>query len=134
MLRKIAKGDFVGSVKTITDILYYNSRSEKFKSELHSLIEYFSSIRGSHYCRYSPDIKESDTYPKEWFGEGVEVPFEDTTIVLPKHYDKYLATEFGDYMTLPPVDQRVSNHGHYFLNFDKHYTLEEVKKILAEKE
>ena len=134
LLKKIVKGDFVGSVKTITDIFYYNPRSEKFKYELHSLIEYFSSIRGAHYCRYSPDINESDTYPKEWFDEGVELPFEDTTIILPKHYDKYLTTEFGDYMTPPPVDQRVSNHGHYFLDFDKHYTLEEVKKILAEKE
>lgn len=134
LLKKMFKGDLIGSLKTVTDIFYYNPRSEKFKSELHSLIEYFSKIRGTLYCRYSPDIEESDTYPKEWFGEGVEVPFEDTTIVMPKQYDKYLTTEYGDYMTLPPIDQRVSNHGHFFLDFDKHYTLNDVKRILAEKE
>ena len=60
--------------------------------------------------------------------------FENIEVCIPNHYDAYLTRVYGDYMTPPPVDQRVSNHGYYFLDFDKHYTLEEVKKILAEKE
>ena len=64
----------------------------------------FLLYTGVYYCRYSPDVNESDTYLKEWFDKGVEIPFEDTTIILPKHYDKYLTMEFGDYMTFHPVD------------------------------
>lgn len=49
----------------------------------------------------------------EWFREYVDVPFEDTEIVLPVDYDSVLTTEYGDYMTAPAADAR-KTHGGYF--------------------
>lgn len=37
--------------------------------------------------------------------------FESDSFIIPEGYDDVLRIIFGDYMQLPPVEQRVSNHG-----------------------
>lgn len=54
--------------------------------------------------------KFKEMFPKEWFGEGVELPFEDTTITCPVDYDKVLTQMYGDYMKLPPEEDRALHH------------------------
>lgn len=49
---------------------------------------------------------------KTWFDETVRLPFEDTTIPVPAGYDALLREVYGDYMQLPPEDQRVPYHGY----------------------
>lgn len=55
-------------------------------------------------------IRTKDSFPT------IEVPFEDITVSLVKNYDAFLRPEYGDYMQLPPEDQR---HNHYaaFIDF-----------------
>lgn len=48
--------------------------------------------------------------PKYVFGDGRRVPFEDGTIVVPERVDEYLMRQYGDYMKLPPVEQRIPEH------------------------
>lgn len=38
--------------------------------------------------------------------EAMWVPFEDITLPIPKGYDMYLKTLYGDYMTIPPEEKR----------------------------
>lgn len=38
-------------------------------------------------------------WPKEWFDDVIEVPFEDTTISCPKHFDEILTKTYGDWRT-----------------------------------
>ena len=38
-------------------------------------------------------------WPKEWFEETIEIPFEDTTIPCPKEYDAILTKTYGDWRT-----------------------------------
>jgi len=40
----------------------------------------------------------------------VKLPFEDTEFYAPQGYIEYLENTFGDYMTPPPEDRRVSHH------------------------
>ena len=44
----------------------------------------------------------------EWadFDKLIEVPFEDTVIMIPAAYDKILTSIYGDYMTPPPPEKR----------------------------
>jgi lipopolysaccharide cholinephosphotransferase len=58
----------------------------------------------------------------EDFADSVEVPFEDTTISVPKGYDRYLRMDFGDYMTLPPEAKQVPHHKIDIYDLDKPYT------------
>lgn len=47
---------------------------------------------------------------KDIYGKPVYVDFEDTKLPVPEHWHEYLTVMFGDYMKLPPVEQRVSHH------------------------
>jgi lipopolysaccharide cholinephosphotransferase len=46
------------------------------------------------------------------------VPFEDGTFYIPKEYDTILSKLYGDYMTFPPPDKRVSKHELIALDFN----------------
>lgn len=52
----------------------------------------------------------SDFYRREWFDETVWADFENVKVPLPQGVDGVLTEQFGDYMTLPPEDQRVFTH------------------------
>ena len=47
--------------------------------------------------------------PFELWAEGTDIEFEGKTVRAPKEYKKLLTHMFGDYMQLPPVEERV-NH------------------------
>lgn len=54
-------------------------------------------------------VREKEMYPLK------KVPFEDMEVCLVREYDRFLRPEYGDYMQLPPEDQR---HNHYALYID----------------
>lgn len=49
-------------------------------------------------------------FPKEWFGEGVEVELNGLKVIAPKNYDEFLKMHYWDYMKLPPEDKRKPSH------------------------
>jgi lipopolysaccharide cholinephosphotransferase len=67
-------------------------------------------------------------FKREWFEDTITLPFEDTEIIVPRDYDSYLTCLYGDYMTPPPVEQQVSEHQHFYLNFNERLSLEEIKQ------
>ena len=68
-------------------------------------------------------------FQTKWFTDVIEVPFEDTTIIIPRNYDSYLSLLYGDYMTPPPIEKRISEHSHYFIDLTRKYTLEEIREM-----
>lgn len=62
---------------------------------------------------------EKISFPNLYFEELIDVPFEDTNIKVPKKYDDYLRTYFGDYMKLPPEKQRNSGHSAIVCDMNK---------------
>lgn len=61
----------------------------------------------------------SKVLEKSWFDDLIEVEFEGLKVKCFKEYDKCLTLQYGDYMQLPPEEQRISNHSHYILELDK---------------
>lgn len=60
-------------------------------------------------------VIDSRVYNKRIFDGIVEVPFEGYIFYAPIGYDEFLKTSYGDYMNLPPEDQRHPYHGgHYY--------------------
>lgn len=49
-------------------------------------------------------------YAAEWLSDVVLLPFEHLFLCAPREYKKVLTTGFGDYMQLPPVEQRKYKH------------------------
>lgn len=69
---------------------------------------YYNNFRSTDAPRQY--ISETELFPL------CEMKFEGLTVTMPKEYDKYLRRIFGDYMQLPPKEQRV-NHCPYLLDF-----------------
>ena len=82
---------------------------------------------------YTGSYGYKEVFPKEWLGDGKMFPFEDTEVPLPQEYDKYLRHFFGDYMQLPPVEQRVEKHHRAYVNLDCRDSREKVFKVLGVK-
>ncbi len=57
--------------------------------------------------------KDRDIHPKDAFASAVDVEFEGKTFSAPCGYDRVLRQLYGDYMKLPPVEQRVSHGGEH---------------------
>ena len=51
-------------------------------------------------------------FRKEVFNKLVYYPFEDRQFLGFDNYDEYLRNGFGDYMTLPPVEKRITHHSY----------------------
>ena len=52
-------------------------------------------------------------YKKKWFEEGIVVPFENKYVKCPKCYDEILRCGYGDYMILPPLEERLAYHQYH---------------------
>ena len=68
-----------------------------------------TATKNLYYSNYQPDYLQ-DTVRREWSLETVELPFEDGRFPAPKGYDEVLRVIYGDYMQLPPEEQRVPSH------------------------
>lgn len=57
-------------------------------------------------------------YARAWFGEGVPHVFEDTAFKIPADAHSVLEKRYGDYMALPPENERVPHHDYVRISFD----------------
>lgn len=61
-------------------------------------------------------------FPKSDFKDYVLLPFEDTQMRCPVGYDNFLTVLFGDYMKLPPEEERVPCHETDIIDLERPYT------------
>lgn len=64
--------------------------------------------------KYMFELSMNSTYKKgfkrESFGKTIDIEFEGKYYKAMSGYDEYLTASFGDYMQLPPVEDRVTHH------------------------
>jgi lipopolysaccharide cholinephosphotransferase len=91
-------------------------REKSIIQQLNILIDRLAAMYAKDECRYIGPMHHYAVYddckfPKEWFGEPVWLPFENTQIPVPTNYLEVVKAEYGeDYMT--PV--RVETHDYPF--------------------
>lgn len=60
---------------------------------------------------YCGDVPfERSSYPTEWFKEYIDISFEQFRFKIICGYKELLTLQYGDYMTLPPMEQRKPHH------------------------
>ena len=62
-----------------------------------------------YYSNYQPDFLH-DTVKREWSEKTTELVFEGHMLMAPAGYDFVLKEIYGDYMKLPPEEERVPSH------------------------
>ncbi len=67
------------------------------------------------------DLKRG-TFPRSCFTELTEISFYGHPVFIPKDYDRVLKVIYGDYMSLPPVEERGKWHSTSVFDTDKPYT------------
>ncbi len=60
-------------------------------------------------------------YPKAAFEKAVRIPFEGFMTPVPAGYDTYLRMAFGNYMELPPEEERCPKHETVFIDTHSSY-------------
>jgi lipopolysaccharide cholinephosphotransferase len=106
------------------------NREKSIIQQLNILIDRLSALYTKDECRYIGPMHHYAVYgdckmPKEWFGEPVWLPFENTQIPVPTNYLEVVKAEYGEnYMT--PV--RVETHDYPFYKKQQKYLEEAMKK------
>lgn len=84
---------------------YWMERHEKFcLQKAYDDCEYVGAL-GAGTKKPSRNV-----WKKDCFGGGTNVVFCGELFRAPENWDEVLRSEYGDYMMLPPVEQRQSNH------------------------
>ncbi len=60
-----------------------------------------------------------DHYPADILDQTLLMPFEDTQVRVPRDYHTFMIPQYPDYMTIPPVEKRVTHTATKFFWKDK---------------
>ena len=92
------------AVSKIIGTKYFMNKLNKFKD----IYDYADSKYIS--CVTWGSSIEKGIYSKEQFGNGIDVVFEGETFRAPLKYDTVLHQLYGDYMKMPPENERIQQH------------------------
>ena len=81
-----------------------------------------SVTAGSRITNHCGAWGDKEIIPAQWYGEGCELEFEGLKVRAPKDWHKWLTQVYGDYMQLPPPEQRVGHHYCDVIDLEKPYT------------
>jgi len=88
-----------------------SQRSDYFLKKCESCMQKYNK-RNFKRVGYAETTVAGVIYPKTLFAQICNYQFENTELPCPKDFDTYLKIEYGNYMQLPPEDQRhVHNNG-----------------------
>lgn len=77
--------------------------------------------KGDCFANYSGAWGIKEIINKEWYGDGKKWSFEGINVIIPSEYDNWLTQVYGDYMRLPPIEERVSHHFTEIIDLKRSY-------------
>ena len=119
----------IGKMLTLSSMKQFWPSESALKSGVKYALYLFAKCKGMRYWRDKQEatlkraalvsgtpceycVCDYVVIPNKWFTETVKVEFEGYLFSAPKDADSFLRYYYGDYMTLPPVEKRVSVHDH----------------------
>lgn len=126
--KALIKKDWILSAHIILCWGHYRWHKKAYYKAFVNLENEIKQMKGDRYifyfCSYSVD---RELFKKEWFEDYSISTYEDFQIHLPKDPHAYLTQLYGDYMKLPPVEQRRSYHEHYYLNLERRLEKQDIQ-------
>lgn len=112
----LAKTDYLPTEKSIIKYICYKFLKyavpislEKTKNIMEKIVRYdcpseFVVAYSGSYGYWREKVK------REWLIETIDFDFEGYRLPIPRFYNEYLTSIYGDYMTLPPKEKRNNRH------------------------
>jgi len=109
-----------------------NSRNRNIfhRQVLELLDELNSTQEGSLYFSSTDVYLECPIFEKVWFDNPIDQPFENITIKIPGDFDSYLRSLYGDYIELPPEEERITHHSRHFVCLNKGLSVRQARRIM----
>lgn len=97
-------------IRYVSVIIFYFTKTNKYVSQIDELAKSrkVDDYELVDYLIYKDMHKP--VWKREWLEQTITGVFEGKEFMIPKNYHEILTSDYGDYMQLPPVDQRVSHH------------------------
>ncbi|WP_010677042.1 LicD family protein [Bacillus timonensis] len=111
--------------KNIKKIIYYpkhmylrsKATPEEMKRKLLKMMQTYSFNNSTHAGFILSTYGKKEILPKDVFTGQIDIEFEGEKFRAFKGYESYLIAIYGNYMKLPPIEKRVSQH--YFTAYWK---------------
>lgn len=84
--------------------------TKKAKARVERAMQRYPVATSRRIFSFWSEEKFAGLMPKEWFAEETTLPFGDIQIPVPAAYDQVLRHFYGDYMQLPPEEDRDIQH------------------------
>lgn len=92
---------------------FKRKKLKQINAQLRNAAKEFSFGETSHWTDFCCcNVKDNNYHLVEDFSTVSPVPFEDSFFNVLTGYDSVLRRRYGDYMKLPPPEQRITRHGH----------------------
>jgi len=82
----------------------------KIIKRMDDILKSYDNRGYSRYINFYGEYKFKEVVPVDFLGKDTFLDFEGIPMRVPEHYDIYLKACYGDYMKLPPVEDRVCKH------------------------
>lgn len=117
--------------RNIITVLYYKPKHDIYLQSYNDCVKKIRQCKqGDYVVAFDGLYGLKEIYKKEWISDTLRVPFENIMIDIPIGYDSILTQVYGDYMSLPPENKRISHHEHYFVDLNRRWSIEEIKENL----
>lgn len=113
--------DKTHGLRKIRKFLISKMNLNQMHNRLHDLLVEVPFESADYVDNYLGAYHGKEITPKSYFAEPVLYQFEDTQLYGPTDMDGYLKTLYGDYMQLPPEENRVFKHNYYYLDYSQPY-------------
>lgn len=107
--------------KVITNILLSRYSYQEVIIKKENLLKKYKYEDNEIVANFCGAWGEKEIVPKSYFGDGTNKLFENISVIVPEKYDEYLTRLYGDYMKLPPIEQRVTHHYCSIIDLNKSY-------------
>lgn len=117
-MKLLKGGDIVGFVKNIYFQMSFKPRRRQMYDRWMNATDYLCADESREKCVCLTQW-QGKIFLRKWFEDCIDMPFEDTTIKVPRQYDEYLTLLYGNYMQMPPEEKRCSDHKHHYVDLDR---------------
>ena len=126
-VKMLMRGKYLCFIRSVFITLIGAKRCHQWAIKtFHNYVSKYRYDTSEYVVNYLSGYGGRERMERSIYGDGKYLAFEGKNFRVPEHVDSYLKSLYGDYMQLPPEEQRKSHHNCVYVNFNEHKEKEEI--------